>query len=97
MEEAISDVLARSFVGWISKEQQNQRGWVLDVPEFRNVAVIFDCTVQQMNKPAVEFKAAKAWFSGKHFIYCIKSELALSENGSGNARELGPPGCQARP
>jgi hypothetical protein len=74
IEEAVSVPLENSFVRWISKEVQNQRGWVLN--DYPNVAMIADCCVQQMNKPAVEFQAAKAWFSGKHYIYCIKSEVA---------------------
>ena len=39
-------------------------------PDLANFVI--DCTVVQVKRPCLPFDEAKNWFSGKHYIYCLK-------------------------
>jgi hypothetical protein len=49
---------------------------------FPNAGFIVDATVQQINKPAGTFEERKPWFSGKHNIYCLKSQVISDLKGT---------------
>ena len=44
----------------------------------RGVGHVIDCTVVQIKHPHVSFNEAKIWFSGKHYIYCVKKEVIVN-------------------
>ena len=39
---------------------------------------VIDCTVVQTKRPCLPFEEAKNWFSGKHYIYCLKKEVVVN-------------------
>ena len=44
----------------------------------RGIGHVIDCTVVQIKHPHVDFNEAKVWFSGKHFVYCVKKEVVVN-------------------
>ena len=40
--------------------------------------MVVDCTVIQIKRPKEPFEDAKVYFSGKHFIYCLKKEVFVN-------------------
>ena len=48
------------------------------VPDVPECALIVDCTVCQIKRPALNFNEAKTFFSGKHNIYCLKKEVCVN-------------------
>lgn len=54
----------------------------IDSPEdFPECKFIVDATVQKINKPYTEFDEASKFFSGKHYIYCLKSQVIINLKG----------------
>jgi hypothetical protein len=49
--------------------------------KFPDCGLIVDATVQKRGKPIGEFEEAKAFFSGKHHIYCLKSQVVINREG----------------
>ena len=50
-------------------------------PNFPEASLIVDATVQQINIPGLTFEERKPWFSGKHLIYCLKSQVTVNMKG----------------
>ena len=46
-------------------------------PDVPQPALVVDCTVCQIRKPALNFDDAKRYFSGKHHLYCLKKEACV--------------------
>jgi hypothetical protein len=49
--------------------------------DFPHVALVVDCTFQASNRIGSNFEEQKLYFSGKHFQYGLKRELAHLPNG----------------
>jgi hypothetical protein len=50
--------------------------------DFHEATFIVDATVQQINKPIGSFHDIKQWYSGKHGIYCLKSQVMCDMKGA---------------
>lgn len=48
---------------------------------FPECGYIVDATVQEINKPSLSFDVAKEYYSGKHDLYCLKSQLIVNVQG----------------
>jgi hypothetical protein len=48
---------------------------------FSDYGLIVDATVHKRGRPAGEFAEVKLFFSGKHHIYCLKSQVATNQEG----------------
>lgn len=48
---------------------------------FPDCGYVVDATVQEIYKPALNFEIAKKYFSGKHYIYCLKSQVIVNIKG----------------
>ena len=48
------------------------------VPGVQQSALVVDCTVCQIRKPALNFDDARRFFSGKHHVYCLKKEVCTN-------------------
>jgi hypothetical protein len=46
--------------------------------DYRSYGLIFDATVQKREQPAASFEEARRYFSGKHWIYCLKSQVVTN-------------------
>lgn len=42
---------------------------------------VVDATVQEICKPSLSFDIAKKYFSGKHYMYCLKSQVIVTLKG----------------
>ena len=74
------DALVAEFITPISKGEQAKRG--ISSPNFPEVALIIDCSVQECERPAGHFGGEqKRFFSGKHHFHCYKREYAHLPNG----------------
>ena len=49
--------------------------------EFPEASLVVDATVQQINMPGMTFAERKPWFSGKHGVYCLKSQVIVNMDG----------------
>jgi hypothetical protein len=49
--------------------------------KFSDCGLIMDATVQKRGRPADEFAEVKLFFSGKHHIYCLKSQVITNRKG----------------
>ena len=85
---ALSDYLYRKLVSLPSVNE----ALPLD-PNFPEASLVVDATVQQINTPALSFDERKAWFSGKHFMYCLKSQVTVNMKGIAVHAEAGIPGA----
>lgn len=45
------------------------------IPDFKNASYVVDATVQVIYMPVGPFTASKLYFSGKHYFYCLKSQV----------------------
>ena len=48
---------------------------------FFECTLIVDATVQEIPRPLGSFEEAKVWFSGKHGMYCIKTQVTINRAG----------------
>lgn len=48
---------------------------------FPECGYVVDATVQEINKPALSFDIAKEYYSGKHSLYCLKSQVIVNVQG----------------
>lgn len=48
---------------------------------FPNASIIVDATVQPIGRPSGSFKDAKQWYSDKHSMYCLKSQVIINRKG----------------
>lgn len=67
------------FIIFLSKEQQIIDGIVF--PEFPEVAIVLDCSVQEVPRFAGGFSELKVFYSNKHKKYCVKKEFAHMPDG----------------
>lgn len=76
----ILDIAAPAFEAeFISKVANSCE---IDAPnDFPECGFIVDATVQKINQPALDYKIAGKYFSGKHFIYCLKSQVIINIHG----------------
>ena len=49
--------------------------------DFPECSYVVDATVQETNRPALSFDDAKVYFSGKHYKYCLKSQVITTLGG----------------
>ena len=49
--------------------------------EFNNADLIVDATVQKINRPCLDYQTAKQWYSGKHSVYCLKTQVVTNRLG----------------
>ena len=57
----------------------------INLPVDQNVpecGYIIDATVQRIQVPAGDFTQKKKWFSGKHYCYCLKSQVITDMKGA---------------
>ena len=54
---------------------------IIPYPEFPDCYFIVDATVQEINRPYYDFEEAAPFFSGKHYIYCMKSQVIINLKG----------------
>jgi hypothetical protein len=59
---------------------------------FPNCGLVVDATVQKRGRPAGLFADAKKYFSGKHWIYCLKSQVLTNREGIAMHVVAGVPG-----
>ena len=84
---AIHDPLFNALVRPLGKAAQVAEGKIginsigIAFPDFPQVALVVDCTFQTSNRMRSNFNERKLFFSGKHFQYGIKRELAHLPNG----------------
>lgn len=76
---SIHDTLINEFVIPIKKHEQLNKNIILT--KNPSVALIVDATVFPIQKPAMSFISAKAFYSEKHGFYCLKREVAVLPNG----------------
>ena len=67
------DILVNKFISWIPKEEQNKN--LLNFEDFNEVALVLDCSVQEICKFGGNFKDTKPFFSQKHGKYCVKKRI----------------------
>jgi hypothetical protein len=46
--------------------------------DYRSYGLAVDATVQNRGRPAASFEEAWGYFSGKHWIYCLKSQVVTN-------------------
>lgn len=61
--------------------------------KFSQCGLVVDATVQKRGRPVGDFAAAKAYFSGKHWIYCLKSQVVTNRDGIAVCVCAGAPGA----
>jgi hypothetical protein len=47
-------------------------------PDYRSYGLVVRATVQKRGRPAASFEEAWRYFSGKHWIYCLKSQVVTN-------------------
>jgi hypothetical protein len=55
--------------------------------------LVVDATVQKRGRPVGAFQEAKKYFSGKHWIYCLKSQVVTNREGLAMHVVAGEPGA----
>ena len=48
---------------------------------FNDCTLIVDATVQEIPRPSGTFDEVKQWYSGKHGMYCLKSQIVINRMG----------------
>jgi hypothetical protein len=49
--------------------------------DYRSYGLVVDVTVQKRGRPAASFEEARRYFSRKHWIYCLKSQVVTNRQG----------------
>lgn len=63
-------------------EKQKMKSLLIDSPQdFPDAKFIVDATVQKINKPSIDWNECCSFFSGKHFIYCLKNQVIVNLKG----------------
>jgi hypothetical protein len=78
--------LAERFIATLSRDR-----WTA-VDKFSDCELIVDATVQKRGRLAGEFAEAKLFFSGKHLIYYLKSQVVTNREGIAIHVVAGVPG-----
>lgn len=63
-------------------------------PHFPEASYVVDATVQKINTPIDQFNDAKLFYSGKHYCYCLKSQVIVDVMGAALDVIAGIPGSQ---
>jgi IS5 family transposase len=72
--------LVSTFIKPLRKAEQMELG--IQFPQFPEVALVIDCSVQECARPAGAFSShQRLFFSGKHCFHCYKREYAHLPNG----------------
>jgi len=71
----LAEIMKRNFIDAVAKEE------IVYNQDFPECAYIIDATVQEIYKPFISFEKAKKYFSGKHRIYCLKSQVIVTIKG----------------
>lgn len=74
--DAVGPKLIEEF---ITKPAQNTP-LIVD-EEFPACPYVVDATVQQINQPSLDWNISSKYFSGKHNLYCLKSQVIVMING----------------
>lgn len=62
--------------------------------QFPECGLVVDATVQKRGRPVGSFEEAKKYFSGKHWIYCLKSQVVTNRDGLAMHVVAGVPGAK---
>jgi hypothetical protein len=60
--------------------------------DYRSYGLVVHATVQKRGRPAASFEEAQRYFSGKHWIYCLKSQVVTNRQGLALHVVAGVPG-----
>ena len=71
-----SPVLEDRLITKIAKECQ-----IITKEDFPNAGYVVDATVQKINEPDLSWEISRQYFSGKHYIYCLKSQVIVTLQG----------------
>ena len=69
-----------TFIKFLKKDDQINLG--LKLVDYPQVALILDCTVQEVPRYGAQFNDSKIFYSEKHKIYCVKKEIGHLPDGS---------------
>jgi len=61
--------------------------------KFSYVHHLTDATIDECNRPAGSHQEAKPYFSGKHYVYCLKTEVSTYPNGEASNWTKAVPGA----
>jgi hypothetical protein len=78
--------LAERFIATPSRDR-----WTAG-EKFSDCGLIVNATVQKRGRPSGEFAEAKLFFSGKHHIYCLKTQVVTNREGIAIHVVAGVPG-----
>jgi hypothetical protein len=84
--QAIHRPLVEEYITAIAAEPLRESA------SFPRCGLIVDATVQKRGRPVGEFADAKKYFSGKHWIYCLKSQVITNRAGLALHIVAGVPG-----
>jgi hypothetical protein len=59
---------------------------------YRSYVLVVDAMVQKRGRPVASFEEARRYFSGKHWIYCLKSQVVTNRQGLALPVLAGVPG-----
>jgi hypothetical protein len=60
--------------------------------DYRSYGLVVDATVQKRGRSVASFEEARRYFSGKHWIYCLKSQVITNRQGLALHVVAGVPG-----
>jgi hypothetical protein len=69
------------YIIFIDRETQIVSSPRIGFEEFPDVAIVLDCSVQEIPMYAGSFSDVKIFYSNKHKKYCVKKEYAHLPNG----------------
>ena len=84
----LATILKRVFIDSVKAEELQYDG------NFPDCAYAVDATVQEICRPSLSFSMAKEYFSGKHYIYCLKSQVIVTIKGLAVSIISGIPGAR---
>lgn len=74
--QAICPKLVNEFITTQAQEYE-----IVADDDFPSCGYIVDATVQQINQPSLEWEESSKYFSGKHSMYCLKSQVIVTLKG----------------
>lgn len=75
----LKDKFVEEFICFLSKESQLNKS--IGFKNFPDVAMVLDCTIQEIPRFAGGFSEVKTFYSEKHKKYCVKKEIGHLPNG----------------
>jgi hypothetical protein len=73
---AVHDPLVTKYITGLREQPLRVTG-----SDYRSYGLVVDATVQKPGRPAASFEEARRYFSGKHWIYCLKSQVVTNRQG----------------